>query len=206
MLASLVVRGAAAAMAVTLAIAGASCGPDVADRPSSAAPTSRVTAPDAVERTREIDELVVAWGAATSLAAAQADAEGVRNLVTGDGTLGAGDLDDDGRARRVPVGLMPSATGTPGLASRRPNACVERDVLGGDWTRSRARWDELARRIADWTPENNTFPALPSHPQRVVGWASLTLATDSLDDAHEYAGHAKLHVDVTLDALTACAT
>ena len=56
--------------------------------------------------------------------------------------------------------------------------------------------------IDDWRPDDNTMPSLPSHPMRVVGWASFTLATDDLDDAHEYAGHAQLHVDVARDSLT----
>lgn len=55
-----------------------------------------------------------------------------------------------------------------------------------------------------WTPSNNTMPTLPSHPQRIVGWATFTLASDSLDDAHEYAGHAQLHVDVSRAALEPC--
>jgi len=45
------------------------------------------------------------------------------------------------------------------------------------------------------------FPALPSGSW---AWSSLTLATDSLEDAHEYSGHAKLHVGVSLGALTDC--
>ena len=38
---------------------------------------------------------------------------------------------------------------------------------------------------------------LPSHSVRVVGWTTSTLATDSLDAAHEYAGHAQLHVNIS---------
>lgn len=36
---------------------------------------------------------------------------------------------------------------------------------------------------------------------RIVGWATFTLASDDLDDAHEYAGHAQLPVDVSQRAL-----
>ena len=51
---------------------------------------------------------------------------------------------------------------------------------------------------------NNTFPALPSHPQRLVGWATLTLATEDLATAREYGGHAHLHIDTAIRALTGC--
>ena len=42
---------------------------------------------------------------------------------------------------------------------------------------------------------------------RVVGWSTFTLDTDpasqdALDLAHEYAGHAALHVDISADALS----
>ena len=67
----------------------------------------------------------------------------------------------------------------------------------------------MRTRIAAWTESNNTFPALASHPQRVVGWASLTLNTSkvdttSLDAAHEYAGHAQIHLTQTRQALASC--
>ena len=68
-----------------------------------------------------------------------------------------------------------------------------------------ARWSSLESAIAAWTPSNNTFPALPSHPQRIVGWASLALATAELAAALEYGGHASLHVDVARRAVTDCA-
>jgi hypothetical protein len=55
--------------------------------------------------------------------------------------------------------------------------------------------------IDDWRPDNNTMPSLASQPMRIVGWATFTLASDSLDEAHEYAGRAQLHVDTSLDAL-----
>ena len=36
---------------------------------------------------------------------------------------------------------------------------------------------------------------------RIVGWATFTLASDSLDEAHEYAGHAATHLNTSVDAL-----
>ena len=61
--------------------------------------------------------------------------------------------------------------------------------------------------IEAWRPDANTMPTLASHPMRVVGWATFTLDTDpdapdALDLAHEYAGHAALHVAISADALT----
>jgi len=50
-------------------------------------------------------------------------------------------------------------------------------------------------------PDNNTFPALPSHAQRVVGWATLTLRTHSLADALQYSGHATGHARVVHQSL-----
>ena len=81
------------------------------------------------------------------------------------------------------------------------NECVVRDVLGGSWDDPDARWTEMTTAIEAWRPNNNTMPTLASHPMRIVGWATFTLDTESLEEAHEYAGHAKLHVDVSLRAL-----
>jgi len=78
------------------------------------------------------------------------------------------------------------------------------DVLGGSWADPSGRWQEVRTRVAAWSQTNNTFPALPSHPQRVVGWASLTLAAPTLELAREYAGHAQLHVRITREALNGC--
>jgi hypothetical protein len=43
-----------------------------------------------------------------------------------------------------------------------------------------------------------------SQPQRIVGWASLTLASTSLSDAEGFAGDAQLHVDATRAAAPNC--
>ena len=102
------------------------------------------------------------------------------------------------------IGLRPGLGGEPGLATAAAGPCVERDVLGGSWADPTARWSVLASAIEAWTPSNNTFPALPSHAQRIVGWATLTLATNELATALEYGGHAQLHIDVSKQALTDC--
>jgi len=80
------------------------------------------------------------------------------------------------------------------------NECVARDVLGGTWADPGEEWGAMPTAIDEWRPENNTMPTLASHPMRIVGWATFTLNSDSLDEAHEYAGHAKLHVDVAVRA------
>ena len=77
-------------------------------------------------------------------------------------------------------------------------------MLGGSWSDPAARWATAQDAYDAWTPSNNTMLTLASHLQRIVGWATFTLATDSLDDAHEYAGHAQLHVDVSRAALEPC--
>ena len=183
------------------------------DRPPAAATgsaTDRADSPPADAagvdaRLEELDAALTSWAGAATLDDARAAAEAARNLVTGPDVEGYGDADGDdsvsGANRR---GLLPGETGVPGLVTRPATACVERDVLGGSWADPVARWDEVRRRIADWTPTNNTFPDLPSHPQRVVGWASLTLKSTSLAAAREYAGHARIHVDVTVAALSGC--
>ncbi|MGE3856396.1 MAG: hypothetical protein AB7G21_05525 [Dehalococcoidia bacterium] len=157
------------------------------------------------ERLAAIDRAVSAWQAASDLPAARRAAEEARNLVVGADGPSYGDSDGDGTVRGAgAAGLLPGLTGVAGLAAEEDGACVVRDVLGGSWADPAARWAELDARIAAWAPANNTFPALPSHPQRIVGWATLALRARSLDEAVEYAGHARLHVDVSVRALTDC--
>ena len=81
------------------------------------------------------------------------------------------------------------------------NECIARDVLGGTWTDPGAAWGAMLTAIDDWRTDSNTMPSLASHPMRIVGWATFTLRSGSLDEIHEYGGHAKLHVDVALRAL-----
>jgi len=157
------------------------------------------------QRLDDLRAAVDGWQRAGDLAAAKAAAETARNLVTGPDVSGYGDLDGDGRTGGANVaGLLPGEQGQPGLVTSPAPACVERDVLGGSWADPADRWQEVRSRVAAWSQINNTFPALPSHPQRVVGWASLTLAAPTLELAREYAGHAQLHVRVTLEALDGC--
>lgn len=155
----------------------------------------------ALDRAAAVEDAVRTWSDAATLAEAQAAAERARNLITGPHVSGAGDGDGDGDVEPVAVGLLPGDDGSPGLASTLTGACVQRDVLGGSWDDPPARWDEVLRRIETWAPGANRFPELPSHAQRVVGWASLTLAADDVAEAHEYAGHALGHARITTEAL-----
>ena len=101
------------------------------------------------------------------------------------------------------AGLLPGLDGTP-TGSATPlagNECVAADVLGGSWADPGERWGEMLNAIDEWRPDHNTMPSLASHPMRIVGWSTFTLGSDSLDLAHEYAGHAKLHIDISLRAL-----
>ena len=162
---------------------------------------------DASDRLERIADEVDAWAAAPDLDQATAHAEAAANLVVGPGGLGYGDRDGDGEiAGDVAEGLLPGPDGTPEgivLDSIGPAECVKRDVLGGDWDDPVARWALLAEAIDQWASNNNTFPTLPSHPMRIVGWATLT-QSGSFEEAIEYSGHADLHVDVTRDALADC--
>ena len=133
-----------------------------------------------------------------------AAAEAAANLVVGPDGPGYGDRDGNGTvAGESTTGLLPGLNGTlVGIA--KPLAgitCVVRDVLGSTAEDPATGWSEMAAAISAWRPDNNTMPTLASHPMRVVGWATFTLQSDSLDEAHEYAGHAQLHVDVTVRAL-----
>lgn len=173
------------------------------DAGPTATPTSSPTPArsGALDRSLAVQRDVVRWAEAKTLTEAKASAERARNLITGPDVREAGDADGDGELGTVAVGLLPGEGGKPGLASPVVGECVRRDVLGGSWSDPVARWEEVYRRIEQWAPDNNTFPALLSHAQRVVGWASLTIQADRLAQAREFSGHAALHADVVVDAL-----
>lgn len=216
----------AGAFALAALLAGA-CGPvdqprraaTAADAPREAPPATvvateiRASAPASTPQRPEtlalrlaaIDDAVRGWRQAGDLATARRFAEQARNLVVGPAGPFYGDADGDGTiAGASDAGLLPGLGGQPGLASAAPNACVSRDVLGGDWSDPARRWQILRTAIANWKPRNNTFPKLPSHPQRVVGWATLALGTADLATARDHAGHAKLHVDISKRAVARC--
>ena len=152
-----------------------------------------------------LDRAVTRWQKALTLRDGHEAAEEARNLVVGANGPFYGDATGDGQISGAnSKGVLPGLNGEPGLADPHENGCVVADVLGGRWSEPSMRWSQLERAIAGWTPTKNTFPSLPSHPQRVVGWASLTLKSDSLANAREYAGHARLHVDISLRALNNC--
>lgn len=162
-------------------------------------------ATDAVrDRLDEIAEQVAVWHTTDDPAEALAAAEAAANLVVGPNGPGYGDRDGDGAiAGATEVGLLSGVDGTPaGIASPLADqSCVARDVVAGTVDDPATAWAEMEAAIDAWRPTDNTMPTLASHPMRIVGWATFTLASGSLDDAHEYAGHAQLHVDVSLRAL-----
>ena len=97
------------------------------------------------------------------------------------------------------------ADGTIGAGVMACEGCSHcRDLKASTWDDPEQGWIILRDAIAAWAPDGNTFPDLPSHAQRVVGWATLTLRADDLAEAQEYSGHAQLHVDASRDALTTC--
>ena len=151
-----------------------------------------------------VDEAVAVWRDASTIEAAHEAAEAAANLIVGPNGPDYGDRRGDGVVSgQSPVGLLPGLDGVP-AGSAIPlsaNQCVARDVLGGTWTDPGAEWGAMLTAIDEWRPDNNTMPTLASHPMRAVGWATFTLEADSLGEAHEYAGHAKLHVDISVRAL-----
>lgn len=191
------------ALAVSTAVALASAG-CAADAGAGADPS--VIPDDIASRLDALDEAVAGWRTADDVAMAWKHAEAARNLIVGPDGPFYGDADGDGTVEGASeAGLLPGLGGEAGRAQPPANACVERDVLGGDWDDPQDRWDEFSATLAEWAPGNNTMPQLASHPQRVVGWATLTLDAESLDAAREYAGHAQLHVDITRSAYISCA-
>ena len=177
--------------------------PGTTSRPGSVTPDD----PGLLEaRLSAINDAVNRWQSATGLATARRAAEEARNLVVGPHGPAYGDTDRDGTVDGASaIGLLPGLGCEPGLATAAAGPCVERDVLGGSWADPAARWSALESAIAAWSPSDNTFPALPSHPQRLVGWATLALATADLATALEYGGHAHLHIEVAMRAVTGCA-
>lgn len=191
----------------TNALAGEpSAEPAQAAMPSSPAAVKPAEAtPSAAERMTAIATEVAAWRRAPDLATAKRHAEAARNLIVGPNGPNYGDSDGDGTvAGASRVGLLPGLAGGPALAIPAANACVTRDLLGGSWDDAARRWQILQAKIDTWRPGNNTFPTLPSHAQRIVGWATLTLASSDLATAHDFAGHAQIHVDVSRRALIEC--
>jgi len=157
------------------------------------------------ERLDQIAAEVSAWRGAPNLSKAKRHAEAARNLIVGPTGPGYGDADGDGKVSGAnATGLLPGLKGSAALTVPAANTCVARDLLGGSWEDPAGRWAVLQAKIAAWRPDNNTFPTLPSHAQRIVGWASLTLGSVNLNRAREYAGHANIHVDVSRAALTRC--
>lgn len=189
--------------AVIAATAGAvtACGQD----PAPDAEVAPAAVADARSRVDQIQLALDRWTDASDLAGARAAAEEVSNLITGPGVSLYGDRDGDGVVGgAVAVGLLPGEAGEASLGQR-IEVCAGPDLLGGSWRDPGSRWRDLAGRIAQWTPTNNTFPQLASHAQRTVGWAQLTLAAQDLSEAHEFSGHAQLHVDAVAAAVGECA-
>ena len=196
-----------AVVAVAFVVSACSGASTTADIDTTGPPSTVVDeqrGPLLIERLGAIDEAVATWRNAATMGEAHAAAEAAANLVVGPNGPGYGDRNGDGVVNgENAAGLLPGLDGTPtGLAILlASNECVTADVLGGDWADPGERWDEMLNTIDEWRPDHNTMPLLASHPMRIVGWSTFTLGSDSLDLANEYAGHAKLHIDISLRAL-----
>ena len=174
--------------------------------PASIATVAPQAPPDEIRlRLARIGSAIQRWRQADNLKIAKAAAEEARNLIVGPGGPYYGDADRNGFiAGASKVGLLPGLKGETALVEPEDGACVVRDVLGGSWREPAKRWSTLDAAIRSWTVSKNTFPSLPSHPQRIVGWATLALSTKNLGAAREYGGHARLHIDITRKAVTHC--
>ncbi len=204
--------GLAAFAAVVLAACGSSSTTGDADQTVNSPDAGEVAAPandgeaeaSFSQRIDAIDGAIATWRNAASVEEALVAAETAFNLVVGPNGPGYGDRDGDGLVSgSTDIGLLPGLDGTPvGLAMPLvANECVVRDVLGGSWSDPVARWNEMLSAIDRWRPDNNTMPSLASHPMRIVGWATFSQEAGSLDLAQVYAGHAKLHIDISRGAL-----
>ncbi len=196
----------ATALAIASVLMVSACGSTSIE--STTTSTVRSTRPGAAyERLDQIAAQVDAWAGSSDLGEARSHAEAAANLVVGSGGLGYGDRDGDGVVTgKAEEGLLPGLAGTPAgiiLTTIGGVECVSEDVLGGEFHDAAERWRLLDEAINEWAPNNNTFPTLPSHPMRIVGWATLT-QMGTFDQAIEFAGHAELHVNVTRDSLQRC--
>ena len=197
------------AAAVAAALVLSACGSDSStqDGAGDVAEVQNVTDQSEIafrEQMTTVDDAIVAWRNSESLEDAQSAAETAANLIVGPDGPDYGDRNGDGIiGGEAAAGVLPGLDGTPaGTAlNLEPNECVDRDILGGSWDDPMAEWNKMIAAIDAWRRDSNTMPTLNSHPMRTVGWATFTIATDSLEEAHEYAGHAKLHVDIALNAL-----
>lgn len=143
------------------------------------------------------------WARADTLEEARAGAEETANLIVGSGGPDYGDLDGDGSVvGESEFGILAGLDGTPpGIAAAVENECIEADVLGGGWDDPAARWAELQAAIDAWSPTNDTISSLDSQPMQAVGWARLTMATESLEDAHEFGGRAQENIAESIAAI-----
>ncbi len=191
-------------------VPGAQSGPPAAGTPampgtSGATTATSLPATETAERLAQIEAAILRWQAAADLDSARSAAEAARNLIVGASGPYYGDADGNGSIDGASTkGLLPGRNGEAAVASEADGICVVRDVLGGSWADPAGRWAELDAKIEAWKPANNKFPTLPSHPQRIVGWATLALRADTLSEAVDYAGHARLHSDISREALTDC--
>jgi hypothetical protein len=190
------------AVVVALALLTACDGDPITRSVGDGGPAERLA-----ERIEVVGAHVESWEQAVTVDEAWAAAEAAANHVVGPTGPGFGDRDADGEVRDPSdAGILPGMEGDPpGFALLAAEAgapsCVTEDVLGGTWAEPEARWGEMAEAIEAWSPSDNTMARLASHPQRIVGWATLALRSDDLDHIQELAGHARLHVDASRRAL-----
>lgn len=157
------------------------------------------------QRLDELQSQVNVWADGDDFATVRASSGRVLALVTGIGSPRVGGAGAGGtETGALSQGLLPGEDGTASIAEALEN-CAGPDLFGGSWENPAERWATFDEVFARWSPTDNTFPTLPSHAQRIVGWAMLAAESDDLDDALTYASHAQIHVDAVRDAVRVCA-
>jgi len=187
---------------MVLATLISACSDAESDVASQRSPTVKADQRAVVARVDEISTAVKKWESAATVDEAHESAERARNLIVGPTGPSYGDIDENGAIAGVTeVGLLPGLDGSRALATTLADTCAARDVLGGSWTVPKVRWKDVSERVTTWSESNNRFPELASHPQRIVGWATLAVRSNDLNQIHEFAGHAALHARVSQSAL-----
>lgn len=160
---------------------------------SQPAATPCVSAVAVVALAEQADAAMREIGTATTLgqahAAAARAANALRQLLPSD-------------ADGPPDGAVAALVARSGAAA----ADLDETALGGlvTWSSPRTRYDEWRAVLAEWRPDRNTMPRLPSHLLRALGWATLVSQSQDVASARDLAGtHGVIHTRLVLDAARA---
>ncbi len=183
--------------------------------------TAAPTVDDLRDRLHEIHGAMGDLEQAEDVGDARAAAERVVNLIAGLDGRHAGDLNGDGTSSDLhDVGVFPPDSEDEvvlGLAlvvhdALGTNEAVKAAISGviaGDrsaWSAPERRYDEVDRAVEVTSGGQNAVRTMDGHLMRAMAWALLAAATDDIDAAREFAGHGRLHTQLSLDALEVALT